>query len=60
MHVYNAALAEAGIAAEVDDVEEDRKLGLVARLRATGEVDEEAVRRTLGAYTRPWSWHDAA
>ncbi len=54
--VYDAALAEAGLAARVAEVEEDRKLGLVARLEKTGEVAEEDVRRTLGAYTRPWAW----
>ncbi|MEE4120002.1 MAG: acyl-CoA synthetase [Paracoccaceae bacterium] len=58
--VYNAALREAGIAARVADVEEDRKLGLVAMLEKTGEVDEAALREALGHYTRPWAWKDAA
>jgi acyl-CoA synthetase (AMP-forming)/AMP-acid ligase II len=57
--VYDAALREAGIAARVADVEEDRKLGLVAMLEKTGEVDEAALRETLGHYTRPWAWKDA-
>ena len=58
--VFDAALAEAGIPARVADVEEDRKLGLVAKLEKTGEVDEAALKETLGHYTRPWAWADAA
>ena len=38
------------------DVVEDRKLGLVARLRRTGAVGEDDVNRALGAFTRPWQW----
>ena len=58
--VYDAALKEAGIAARVAEVEEDRKLGLVAKLEKTGELDEAKLRETLGHYTRPWAWSDAA
>ncbi len=54
--IYNAVLAGQGIAAEVEEVVEDRKRGLVARLRRTGDVDEAAISRTLGEYTRPWEW----
>ncbi|MFC7703272.1 acyl-CoA synthetase [Plastorhodobacter daqingensis] len=54
--VYNAALSEAGHAAEVVDVFEDKKRGLVARLRRTGPVDEAALSKTLGEFTRPWEW----
>ncbi|RYH06401.1 acyl-CoA synthetase [Tropicimonas sp. IMCC6043] len=56
--VYDAALEEARLAAEVAEVVEDRRRGLVARLRRTGTVDEDAVRRLLGAYTCPWEWAD--
>ncbi len=56
--VYNAALAEAGLAAEVIEVVEDKKRGLVAQLRATGEVDREAVKKVLGEFTRPFDWVD--
>jgi fatty-acyl-CoA synthase len=38
--VYNEALAKAGLAAEVVEVVEDKKRGLVARVRRTGAVDE--------------------
>ena len=54
--VYNEALAEAGLAAEVVEVVEDKKLGLVAKLARTGEVSDEAVATCLGAHTRPWAW----
>jgi hypothetical protein len=52
--VYDAALAEAGVAARVRDVREDKKLGLVAHLEAAGGVDEAAIGQVLGQYTRPW------
>jgi len=55
--VYNAALSEAGVAAEVVAVVEDKKLGLVAHLRRTGEVDDTALVQVLGEFTRPWAWH---
>ncbi len=54
--VYDAALAEAGLAAEVAAVEEDRKLGLVAKLRRTGPVEDAAIAHRLGAFTTPWTW----
>ena len=54
--VYNAALAEAGFAVRVAAVIEDKKRGLVAQLEKTGEVDEDAMRRMLGQFTRPWEW----
>lgn len=54
--VYDAALAEAGLAARVKDVAEDKKLGLVAHVERTGEVDDAAVTKVLGDFTRPWAW----
>ena len=54
--VYDAALAEAGAAARVAEVVEDRHRGLVARLERTGEADDEAVERALALHTRPWEW----
>jgi acyl-CoA synthetase (AMP-forming)/AMP-acid ligase II len=54
--VYNAALADADVAAEVVDVVEDRKRGLVARLVRTGTVTDDDVLRALGAFARPWEW----
>ena len=54
--VYNEALANADVAAEVVDVVEDRKLGLVAQVRRTGTAGDDEVIRALGAHTRPWAW----
>ncbi|WP_071674032.1 acyl-CoA synthetase [Nioella nitratireducens] len=54
--IYNAALAEAGLAAEVVEVVESKKLGLVAHIKKTGEVDEAKVSDVLGEFTRPWQW----
>ena len=54
--VYNAALANADVAAEVADVAEDKKRGLVARVVKTGTVSDDDVLKALGAFTRPWEW----
>ena len=56
--VYDAALSEAGIAAEVAEVYEDKKRGLVARIRKTGDVDDSALASCLGEFTRPWEVSD--
>ena len=56
--IYNEALKEADLAAEVVEVIESKKLGLVACLRKTGEVDEGKVSDVLGEFTRPWKWAD--
>jgi fatty-acyl-CoA synthase len=54
--IYNEALANADVAAEVSEVVEDKKRGLVARLRKTGTAADEDVVKALGAHTRPWEW----
>jgi fatty-acyl-CoA synthase len=54
--VYNAALANADVAAEVVEVVEDKKRGLVAQVAKTGTVNDDDVVKALGAYTRPWEW----
>jgi acyl-CoA synthetase (AMP-forming)/AMP-acid ligase II len=55
--VYGAALAEAGLGAEVAEVFEDTRRGLVARLRRTdAATDDAAVQRCLGRFTRGWEW----
>ncbi|MCE8534849.1 acyl-CoA synthetase [Ruegeria pomeroyi] len=53
--VYNGALTEAGSAARVVSVIDDKKRGLVAQLAAHGATEGE-VAKVLGAYTRPWEW----
>ncbi len=54
--IYSAALANADVAAKVEEVYEDKRRGLVAKLSKTGTVDEDQVIKALGAYTRPWEW----
>lgn len=54
--VYDEALAEAGIAARVAAVVEDKKRGLVAQLQRVGPTDDAAVAKVLGQHTRPWEW----
>ena len=56
--IYNAALSEAGLSAEVTEVIDDKKRGLVAKLGKTGDVDDTAMTKVLGAFTRPWDWAD--
>ncbi|SIP88715.1 fatty-acyl-CoA synthase [Paracoccus thiocyanatus] len=54
--VYDAALAESGLAAQVAEVIDDRKRGLVARIQPRGQVDRGAVEQLLGQYALPWEW----
>ena len=57
LRIYNAALKEKGIDAEVVEVSEDKKRGLVAHVRRGDEgVSEEDVQAILGRYARPWGW----
>ena len=51
--VYNAALDEAGSAARVSSVIDDKKRGLVAQVTANGASDEE-IGKVLGTFIRPW------
>ncbi len=52
--VFDEALKEAGIAAHVAEVVEDKKRGLVARIAATGEVDAEKLKHLMGEFTVPY------
>ncbi|MEN9011418.1 MAG: acyl-CoA synthetase [Yoonia sp.] len=54
--IFNAALTNAGVAAEVGSVSEDKKRGLVTHLVKTGDVDDAAVTSALGSYPNPWDW----
>jgi len=54
--VYDAALAEAKLNAQVVEVIDDKKRGLVARVKRTGVLHDEEVGHVLGAFTRPWDW----
>ena len=54
--VYNEALSDAGSAARVETVIDDKERGLVALVSRTSETDE--VQAVLGAYERPWQWSE--
>ena len=54
--VFDATLAEAGLAARVSEVVEDRKHGLVARLVQRVPDQEIAVAELLGAFATAWEW----
>ncbi|MEM8776261.1 MAG: acyl-CoA synthetase, partial [Pseudomonadota bacterium] len=54
--IYNSALDNAGISAEVTMVIDDKKRGLIAQLSKTGDVDEAELKKVLGEFTRPWEW----
>ncbi|WP_420860956.1 acyl-CoA synthetase [Algirhabdus cladophorae] len=54
--IYNKALSDAGVAVEVVDVIESKKLGLVAHLGKSDGVTDADVTKALGTYTRPWQW----
>jgi len=56
--VYSAALADADLAAEVAEIVEDKRLGLVAELRRSAATDCDGVGHILNAYTIPWRWAD--
>lgn len=59
MRVYNVALNEAEIGAHVVRVDEDKKLGLVAKLsKADDAVSDDAVKAVLGKFICPWAWAD--
>lgn len=52
--VLDAALREAGLDAQVAEVVEDRKRGLVARLRVGQDTDGAQVTTLLDSFTVPW------
>ena len=54
--VYDAALAEAGLAARVDGVEEDKARGLVARISRPAGTDEARVGEVLAPFLVTWEW----
>lgn len=54
--VYDGALAEAGVAAHVVHVKEDKKRGLVAVLENSGNAQDNEVSEILGEFTLPWEW----
>lgn len=55
--VYNEALSHAEVGAEVSEVVEDKKRGLVAQVVPAGTVAKDDVTKALGDFTRPWDWN---
>jgi fatty-acyl-CoA synthase len=51
--VYNDALKKADLAARVETVVDDKKLGLVAHLAMNGSSSDD-VETALGSFVRPW------
>ena len=56
--IYNQALKDQGVEADVADVEEHKQHGLVAKIRAKSREEEEKIAKVLGNFVRPWHWHD--
>ncbi|WP_395543423.1 acyl-CoA synthetase [Neotabrizicola sp. sgz301269] len=56
--VFDAALAKAGLPATVCAVVEDKKRGLVAQVKKSGECDAAETSRVLGAFPGAWDWAD--
>ncbi len=55
--VYDAALCEAGLSAEVVEVFEHKRRGLVARLSKSDQgLTDDQVTAVLGPFIRPWQW----
>ncbi|WP_299964187.1 acyl-CoA synthetase [uncultured Roseobacter sp.] len=57
--IYNAALSDAGVAARVVSVVDDKKRGLVAQVAPNG-AGEEAIAHALSAFVRPWELANTA
>lgn len=57
--IYNQTLKDNEIAANVVQVIEDKKRGLVAQFEKTGDVDEEKLVKIMGQFVRPWEWYVA-
>ncbi|WP_127105197.1 acyl-CoA synthetase [Pararhodobacter zhoushanensis] len=52
--VFNGAFKTAGLEAEVVEVVEDKKRGLVAKIKAAESVDAAKLAHLMGEYTIPW------
>ncbi len=57
LRVYNAALSDAGLAARVEEVREDRTRGLVAVV-APGDGRDDRVAKVLDGFAGAWEWAD--
>ena len=56
--IFDQSLKDAGQAAHVSAVAEDKKRGLVAQIERSGDVDEAKVVEILGQFAVAWDWKD--
>lgn len=56
--VFDEALRESGVSAEVAIVKEDKKLGLVAHVSKGGGASEQDVDACLSGFVTRWTWHE--
>ncbi|MDE0588797.1 acyl-CoA synthetase [Halocynthiibacter sp. C4] len=54
--IYDAALSKAKVNAEVVEVIESKKRGLVAQITSKTDATEADISKALSMYTRPWEW----
>ena len=59
MRIYNGALEQAGVAARVIAVTDDKKRGLVAQVDPNG-ASSDAIGNVLGDFVRPWELADTS
>jgi hypothetical protein len=58
IRIFNDILVENNINAKVNNVTEDKKLGLVAKLdKIDGEISDQQIHNVLGQFIIPWQWN---
>ncbi|PVH29116.1 acyl-CoA synthetase [Pararhodobacter oceanensis] len=54
--VFNETFEKKKLAVKVEEVIDEKRRGLVARITATGDVDKEQVEDLMGTFTVSWEW----
>jgi len=58
IRTFNDILVENNINAKVNNVIEDKKLGLVAKLdKIDSEISDQQINNVLGQFITPWQWN---
>jgi hypothetical protein len=58
IRTFNDILVENNINAKVNNVIEDKKLGLVAKLdKIDSETSDQQINNVLGQFIIPWQWN---
>ncbi|MFS4437712.1 acyl-CoA synthetase [Paracoccaceae bacterium GXU_MW_L88] len=52
--VFDAALKEGGVNAEIGEIREDKKRGLVAKVERADGVSDDKIQEILGVFSVPW------